>query len=370
MGAHAILSLENVVRHQPPPRALHNLKSANSFTVEGAAELGRIIQETGNANGMRSFQIRGDHKLIRGLPLRKIRRLKREEVKVASPTLPLPPPKVPEWADIIYHPKMSVRLARPTMRRSNGKRVRPLYIFGNDVRQPFCPTGYPWQCIGRIFAYNDPYSFTPSWMGTGVLVSHDIVLTASHVVPWGANPGMIQFVPAYFNGFSTLGPNVYSYVDEAAAYYQEPDPNVDKPAWDFAVLHLIDALGDSLGWFGGRTYDDSWNDGNYWNLVGYAGDIDGGEQPSWQGGISFHDDDEDGDAMELETDNGDATPGDSGGPFFAWWEGENYPSVVGVVSAQEREWDFPWWNGPEDNNVAAAGSPMIDLVLWARSNWG
>ena len=35
---------------------------------------------------------------------------------------------------------------------------------------------------------------------------------------------MIQFVPAYYNGTSTVGPNMYSYVEAAAAYYNEPDP--------------------------------------------------------------------------------------------------------------------------------------------------
>ena len=165
--------------------------------------------------------------------------------------------------------------------------MRPLYIFGNDVRQPFFPSGYPWQCIGKVFAWNDPYSFQWSWTGTGVLVSHNTVLTASHVVPWGADPAMIQFIPAYYNGVSTLGPNIYSYVDNAAAYYNEPDPNVDRPAWDFAVLRLIDPLGDSLGWFGGKTYSDSWNDGNYWNLVGYPGDIAGGSSRRGKAALAF-----------------------------------------------------------------------------------
>ncbi|MBV8071330.1 MAG: hypothetical protein JO270_15585 [Acidobacteriaceae bacterium] len=57
-----------------------------------------------------------------------------------------------------------------------------------------------------------------------MLVSHSTVLTASHAVPWEANPAMIQFVPAYYNGTSTVGPNMYSYVEAAAAYYNEPDP--------------------------------------------------------------------------------------------------------------------------------------------------
>ena len=98
--------------------------------------------------------------------------------------------------------------------------------------------------------------------------------------------------------------------------------------------------------------------------MGYPGAVAGGEQPSQQSGISFYDDDEDGDAMELETGNGDVTGGDSGGPFFAWWDGAPY--IVGVCSGWEEEWN---WTSDEHNNIAAAGSPMVDLVKFAWSNW-
>jgi hypothetical protein len=366
MTGDQLLRLENVVKRQPVPKELQNLKSANSFASAGQVSLEKMKLPAGS--GLQAYHLGGGQKVMRGLPLTEFIRLKRSEIKVASPTLPLPPPRIPDWADVIYHPKMSPRIARRTMRRANGNRVKPLWLFTGN-RQAFFPSGYPLQCIGKIFAWNDPYSFNWSWTASGVLVGRNIVLTASHAVPWGANPAMMQFVPAYYNGTSTLGPDVASFVDATSAYYQEPDPNVDRPAWDYAVLRLIDPLGDSLGWFGYKTYDDHWNDGNYWTLVGYPGDIAGGEQPSSQSGISFHDDDSDGDALELETDNGDATPGDSGGPFFGWWDGEFWPSVVGVCSAQEQEWPFPWFTGPEDNNVAGAGSPMADLIQWARNNW-
>jgi hypothetical protein len=158
------------------------------------------------------------------------------------------------------------------LRRNNGKRLHPHgFIWGgNDVRQPFFPSGYPWQCIGRVFAYADPYSFKWSWSGTGALVGPNTVLTASHVVPWAANPAMIEFVPAYFNGVSTLGANVSSFVDGASSYDESASP---APAFDFAVLRLQDRLGDSLGWFGTKTYDDGWNNQGFWTLVGCAGAV-------------------------------------------------------------------------------------------------
>lgn len=369
LSANQILRRENVLKHGSLPKELQSLKSANSFTVptDNDLKLESIVHgiELGRGElgrGMKAWHIAANQKVIRGLPLRQSVRVDRREVKNA-PTIPLPPPRRPEWADQIYHPKMSPGIIRPTMRRINGRRARPLYIFGNDDRQTFFPSGYPLQCTGKIFAWTDPYSFVPSWWGTGALVGPDLVLTASHVVPWNSNPAMIQFIPAYFNGTSTLGPNVYSYVVNAAAYDTNSPP---APAWDFAVLQLTDRLGDSLGWFGGKSYDDGWNDGNYWTLVGYPGDVAGGEQPSAQSGISFHDDDEDGDAMELETNNGDATGGDSGGPMFGFWD--DGPYIVGVMVAEEEEYQFPF--STDDNNVASAGSPMMNLVNWARNNWG
>jgi hypothetical protein len=116
---------------------------------------------------------------------------------------------------------------------------------------------------------------------------------------------------------------------------------------------------------GTKTYNDDWEDQNVWTLVGYPGAIAGAQQPSWQGGISFHDDDEDGDAMELETDNGDSSPGDSGGPYFAHWD--DGPHIVGVDSGGEEEYQFPF--STQQNNIAAGGKAIVDLVLWGQANW-
>jgi hypothetical protein len=178
---------------------------------------------------------------------------------------------------------------------------------------------------------------------------------------------MIEFVPAYFNGVSTVGPNVSSFVDAASSYDLGSPP---APAFDFAILRLQDRLGDGLGWFGTKSYDDGWNDNGYWTLVGYAGAIDNAEQPSIQSGISFHDDDEDsntfGDAMEVETQDGDSSSGDSGGPYFAFWT--DGPYVVGVDVGGEEEYSFPF--STDDNNIASAGPAMVQLVQWARDNWG
>jgi V8-like Glu-specific endopeptidase len=354
--------MENVVHHKAPPKDLQSLKSSHSFTILGAPsdlKPETIIQKIDVGKGLASWNLKGQN-IIHGLPGKEYGRLSRDDVKKTKGAGGTVKGFHPAWADLIYHPKVSPGVIRPTMRRINGRRVRPLYVFGNDDRQPFFPSGYPWQCIGRVFAWTDP-SGSWSWWGSGALVTHNTILTAGHVAPWGADPWKVLFVPAYYNGSSTLGSGVFSYVES----YQGYNTGDQVSAWDYVVMKLYDPLGDSLGWFGSKSYDDGWNDGNYWNLVGYPSAVANGEQPSWQGGISFHDDDEDGDAMELETDNGDSTPGDSGGPFFAWWD--DGPHIVGEVSGEEEEYQFPF--STEDNNIAAAGSPMVDLIIWAQNNW-
>ncbi len=360
-----LLRMENIVSHKNVPKELQSLKSSSSLTVRGSStklKLQSARHKFDLRSGMTAWDIRGTQSIIRGLPGKEAGRLSRAEVRGVKGSGGPVKGHRPGWCDLIYHPKMAPELIRPIMRRINGNRVCPHYVFGNDDRQTFFPWGYPWQCIGRVFAWTDPSNPNWQWWGTGALVTRNTILTAGHVAPWGADPWMVLFVPAYYNGSSTLGPSVYSYVESYYGY----DTNDQVSAWDYCVMKLYDPLGDSLGWFGSKTYDDGWNDGNYWNLVGYPGMVAGGEQPSWQGAISFHDDDEDGDAMELETDNGDSSPGNSGGPFFAWWD--DGPYIVGEVSGQEREYDFPWFFG-EDNNIAAAGSPMVDLIIWALNNW-
>lgn len=376
LSTEALLLRDNVIRRQPPPKQLSRLKSHNSFSIpdaNGDLRPEDLVAKVELADGRRAWRVGGDRRLIRGLPVREfVSQRVPPGSEVESPTLPLPPPEPPEWSDLIYHPKFLPRELRSTSRRRSGKILYPHgYIWGTDVRQPFFPSGYPWHCIGRLDVWNNPFSFVPSSSGTGALIGPNIVLTASHMVPWAANPAMIQFTPAYFNGVSTVGANVTSFVSDASAYDLDSPP---APAFDFAVLRLEDRLGDSLGFFGVKSYSDSWNDHNYWTLVGYPGLVMGGQQPSLQRGISFHDDDEDsndfGEAMELETQNGESTGGDSGGPYFAFWD--NGPYIVGVDVGGEAEFIFnPFtpWPFEDDNNVASAGPALVQLARWARDTW-
>jgi hypothetical protein len=53
----------------------------------------------------------------------------------------------PAWADALFSPRRALIEARPSLRRFNGRSVRPLWVFGNDDRWQFrdaaWPAGFP-----------------------------------------------------------------------------------------------------------------------------------------------------------------------------------------------------------------------------------
>jgi hypothetical protein len=168
----------------------------------------------------------------------------------------------------------------------------------------------------------------------------------------------MKFVPAYYDGASTLGTGVYSWVSDAHGY------NDPVSAWDMAVLRLYTPLGNSYGYFGTKAYSSSWEGGNYWTLAGYPGAVAGANRPSRQMWWPVVDDDGDGAADKLEY-YADSSPGDSGGPVFGFWGGAPY--AIGTDDGGERE-SFLWWT-TEDDNVAAGGGALNSLVRWARTTW-
>jgi hypothetical protein len=170
----------------------------------------------------------------------------------------------------------------------------------------------------------------------------------------------MKFVPAYYDGASALGSAVSSWVSDCHGY----NTNNTVSAWDMAVCRLYTPLGNSYGYFGAKTYNSAWQGGNYWTLAGYPSMVAGGSRPSRQMWFPTIDDDADGSATEIEY-LADQTGGDSGGPVFGFWSGDPY--AIGTASGGEKSW-FLWWT-LEDNNVAAGGAAVVDLVRWARTTW-
>ena len=261
----------------------------------------------------------------------------------------------PDWADALFSPRLSPQRIRRTMRRLNGGPIEPLDVFGNDDRWQFQDAAWPYGLIGRIET-SDGYS------GSGVLVGDRVVVTAGHMVPWGASSWWMRFVPAYYDGVSLHGAGVESYVSDTHGY----DAAGEVAGYDIAVLRLYEPLGNMLGYFGFNGYDEDWNDEPWWSIIGYPGAVASGLRPSFQDGISIWDvDDDDHGGEELESQTADVTDGNSGGPMYAWWG--NDPRVIGVVSGAETDYQFPF--GSERSNVMAGGSCLGNLIAWARSTW-
>jgi len=291
------------------------------------------------------------------------KRLERHEHRFVDH--PQTEPMRPPWVGQSFQPRpASTMVAHGAMQRHNGKTIEPYYgVYGSDDRQVYYPSTYPWRCIGRIFTWtNWAGGGGWSWWGSGVLVGPRHVLTAGHVCPWGSGSWAMKFVPAYWNGSSASGPGAISWTSDFRGW----NTNDTVAANDMAVLRLYDPIGSSLGWMGTKVYDSAWEGGQYWTLAGYPSAIAGGERPSYQQGISVLDDDNDGDAKELEH-HGDATAGDSGGPFFGFWNGSPY--AIGTTSGGEKITGTPFGWGDEDNNIEAGGSALVNLVLWAQANW-
>jgi V8-like Glu-specific endopeptidase len=269
----------------------------------------------------------------------------------------------PPWSTHVVQPKISgpPDAPQPFLRTLSGRRLRTAYgVYGNDDRMTFRPSGYPWQCIGRVFAWTNGGTPGWSWYGSGVLVGPRHVLTAGHVAPWGSpNWGML-FVPGYYDGVSVVGSGASSWVSD----FRSLDSGASTvSAHDMSILRLYDPLGDGLGYFGVKTYDRAWQDGNYWALAGYPSALTP-ERPSYQLGIAVLDSDADGGALELEH-HGDVTSGDSGGPFFGTWP-DGFPYVIGTVSGGES---ISGGGQDEDNNICAGGQDLTDLINYWRTNW-
>jgi V8-like Glu-specific endopeptidase len=242
--------------------------------------------------------------------------------------------------------------------------VNQEFIYGTDDRHVYYPQGYPRQCIGKVDIYPSAEADNPTASGSGVLIGDRIVLTAGHVAADVSNPRdwKMRFTAGMYNGSSVAGPGGVSYVSDGQWFGDSVSGH------DIGLLRLYEPLGTSLGYFGTKTYDSSWNNGPYWYLAGYPYDIAGALSPSRQIGIAVLDEDTD---LELGAElehHGDIASGDSGGPFFGFWTGDSFPSVVGTTSGHQHV-DGPSWTGGMDDNIEAGG-PLLNLVVAAaRQAW-
>ncbi|MEA3204382.1 MAG: hypothetical protein QOI63_2064 [Thermoplasmata archaeon] len=346
----ALASLRDQPAAQPVPRQVAQRLKTPNLRLSARGDLARHLEPVSRDEGQ--WVVDAKVAPVVGVVSRDAKRLERKAPAGRALGPPATPGFRPPWADLRFAP--SAPPPRPAPLRRRGRAVTLHHeVFGAEDRRTYYPSGYPWNCIGRLSIWTDPAAPDPQFTASGALVGPKHVLTAGHCVPWGKSWKM-QFVPGYYQGSSVAGAGASSWVSQARGW------NDPGSAHDMAVLHLTESLGDWLGYMGTKTYQSRWEDHPYWTLAGYPDAVGGTEMPARQSRISVLDDDSDGSATKLEHE-GDATEGESGGPFFGWWP-DHMPYAIGTDSGGE---DTFW----EDDNFEAGGRAMVDLVQWARDNW-
>jgi V8-like Glu-specific endopeptidase len=215
----------------------------------------------------------------------------------------------------------------------------------------FADTAYPWCTTGLVE--------TNRGAGSGAMIGPRHLLTVSHVIDWTAPPGFaadwVRFTPSYFDGpgpfGEAYGSHVYWYVQENGDGFITGNEGL----FDYVVVVLDRRLGEQTGWMGARGYDDDWDRLAAWSHIGYPGDLNSGQRPTFQGGFTM--DGTDADAQEI-LHRADVFPGQSGGPMFGWWSGDVGPRVVAVQS---------WQDGTD--NGASGSMDLRDLVALARTEF-
>ncbi|MGF6931140.1 V8-like Glu-specific endopeptidase [Paraburkholderia sp. UCT70] len=359
--------LDNVAAAKRLPAATAALLSTRQLALGGPKELAEELQKAlrDTKQTKAGLRLALPPSTIIGLAGNSGDRVSPKTLRTTAASAAAGKPFKPDWFPLVYHPKIGARPTRKYLRGSGGRRIVPVnqsFLYGPDDRRVFYPSGYPWHCIGRVDVYPNADADNPTSSGSGVLIGDRLVLTAGHVPPANAAPGTwkMRFTAGMYNGSPVDGPGAISFVSDFQGY------SGGLSGVDYAVLRLYEPLGVHLGYFGWKTYDDSWTGGTYWWLAGYPFDIASANSPSYQAGIAVLDQDSDSGGLELEH-HGDIASGDSGGPFWGFWD-DGFPYVVGTCSGHENI-SGPSWTGGEDNNIAAGGGALSNLLSWARGNW-
>lgn len=254
-----------------------------------------------------------------------------------------------------------------TLRPEKGKGLdRGGTIFGSDDRYLFDDLSFPWRTTGKVR--------TVGQWGSGTTIGSRLVLTASHVVNWTGGDddsvAWLTFSPGYFDGNGPWGEIAATHV---IYWLQAPGTLSDQQtAFDYAVLVMEERIGDVVGYPGYRTYNDDWNDGSYWQYIGYPGELSSGERPAFQGsGVVSSAQSE---SFSGQTGNvlghfNEFTPGQSGGSAWGWWGSEPWPRVIGVGSTiGSTAVQTPTGSTVGDNEYGG-GPALSSLISWARSNF-
>ena len=233
------------------------------------------------------------------------------------------------------------------------KRVVPTTIFSPDERYLFTDTSFPWCTCGKVE--------NAGGSGSGVMIGPRHLMTASHMINWGPNntAGWLKFTPLKFDNSEPFGSAFATLIYSWNKADGSDGLNLTEGAFDYVVCVLDQRLGDVTGWMGSRSYDSGWDNGDYWGHIGYPSDLGSASRPAFIGYQSFFGEDT-GSAAGRNSysikHKIDVFPGQSGGPYFGWWDSEPWPRVVGIQSGQTPGY-----------NTCGGGNPLSEIINYART---
>jgi hypothetical protein len=245
------------------------------------------------------------------------------------------------WVDLEFMPRLVPFISE----------VRRDRVFLEPRAQEAERLTYQWCTNGKVFRNGVP-------AGSGVLVGPNLMLTASHVAPWGSDPWSMEFVPAFRAGDPNERPFGSSFVSEFRGIR---DDGTDPTGYDYVICRLYNPLGQALSWMGSVAFGDE--DEYYrrrYTSTGYPSTFQGIMAVEFNMAIADIDNDDPGLELEFELGALGLGPGWSGGPLWLPSEG---PKVAGTVTGREKDLLDP------TRFVISAGFLMVDLVKFGLANW-
>jgi V8-like Glu-specific endopeptidase len=273
----------------------------------------------------------------------------------------------PAWASLVHLPPLvpfRPRARRRRCRVAPFPRASTMLLLGMPAMKALSaselpPCLYPYSTVGRVeYGHGTNFDRPLGW-GTGTLVGPNLMLTASHLMPWDHPPEgwWMRFSPGYVSGLEPYG---HSFVQSVHGYRPHDDPF----GLDYVICRLYTPLGERVGWMGSQSFGDE--DKYYdrrWTSIGYPSVYLDGQQPVMDVNIDIEDiDGDDNDSLELEVDYSTAFGGGwSGGPLWDWINGD--ARVAGIKSGYEADgWD-------PVRGVFAGGGPLVGVVQFGWDNW-